>query len=76
MQKKNVKKKANIQSVLMYTSLDIDKDCDLLHDRPVLSTWKTPHDKQKQKLSSLQSKSAHESGAGARRQDGPTDSHL
>jgi hypothetical protein len=30
----------------MYISLDIDKDCDLLQDRPVLSAGKTPHDKQ------------------------------
>jgi hypothetical protein len=30
----------------MYTSLDTDKDCDLLHDRPVFSTGRTPHDKQ------------------------------
>jgi len=27
-------------------SLDTDKDCDLLHDRPVLSTGRTPCDKQ------------------------------
>jgi hypothetical protein len=29
----------------MYILLDIDKDCDLLHDRPVLSTGRMPHDK-------------------------------
>jgi len=27
----------------MLISLDIGKDCDLLHDRPVLSTGRTPH---------------------------------
>jgi hypothetical protein len=27
----------------MYTSLDKDKDCDLLHDRPVLSTGRAPY---------------------------------
>jgi len=32
--------------VCMYISLDTDKDCDLLHDRPVLSTGRTPHEKQ------------------------------
>jgi hypothetical protein len=31
--------------------LHIEKDCDLLHDRPVLSTGRTPHDEQKQELS-------------------------
>jgi len=30
----------------MYMSFDTDKDCDLLHDRPVLSSGRTPHDKQ------------------------------
>jgi len=30
----------------MYLLLDIDKDFDLLHDRPVLSTGRTPNDKQ------------------------------
>jgi hypothetical protein len=28
------------------TSSNTDKDCELLHDRPVLSTGRTPHDKQ------------------------------
>jgi len=30
----------------MYISLDTEKHCDLLHDRPVLSTGRTPHVKQ------------------------------
>jgi len=30
----------------MYISLDADRDCDLLHDRPVMSTERTLHDKQ------------------------------
>jgi hypothetical protein len=34
------------QNVHIYVSLDTDKDCDLLHVRPVLSTGRTPHDKQ------------------------------
>jgi len=29
--------------------LDTDKDCDLSHDRPVLSTGRTPPDKQDRK---------------------------
>jgi len=31
----------------MHISLDTNKDCDLLEDRPVLSTWRMPHDKHK-----------------------------
>jgi hypothetical protein len=30
----------------MCISLETDKDCDLLQDRPILSTDRTPHDKQ------------------------------
>jgi hypothetical protein len=30
----------------MYIVLDTDKDHSLLHDRPVLLTWRMPHDKQ------------------------------
>jgi hypothetical protein len=30
----------------MYISLETDKDCDLLDDRPVLSTGRTTHEKQ------------------------------
>jgi len=33
----------------MYILLNTDKDCDLLQDRPVLSTGRTPHDKQNRK---------------------------
>jgi len=29
----------------MYRLLDAGKDCDLLHDRPVLLTGRMPHDK-------------------------------
>jgi len=42
---KNVKKQTT-QSVHMCVLFGIDKDCDLLHDRPVLSTGRMPHDKQ------------------------------
>lgn len=31
----------------MHISLDTDKDCDFVQDRPVLSTGRTPHDEQK-----------------------------
>jgi len=48
-----------------YMSLDTDMDCDLLHDRPVLSTGRTPHDKKKKKLVT--------SPRGAQRQDGRTE---
>jgi hypothetical protein len=30
----------------MFILVDTDKDCDLLQDRPVLSTGRIPHDKQ------------------------------
>jgi len=30
----------------MYISLDTNKDCDLLHNKPVLSTGRTPNEKQ------------------------------
>jgi hypothetical protein len=33
------------QNVYIYKSLDTDKHCDLLHDRPVLSIGKTPHNR-------------------------------
>jgi len=29
----------------MYISHDTDKDCNLLQDRPILLTWRIPHDK-------------------------------
>jgi len=50
----------------MYISLDTDKDSDLLHDRPVLSTGRTPNDKKKATLLVM-------SFGGVRRQDGLTD---
>jgi len=33
--------------IYMYTSLETVKDCNLLHDRHVLSTGRTPHYKEK-----------------------------
>jgi hypothetical protein len=41
---KNIYKET--QNVHMYISPDTDTDCDLLHDRPVLWTGRSPRDKQ------------------------------
>jgi hypothetical protein len=53
--------------VRMHILLDTDKDCDLLHDRPVLSTGRTPHDKQNRTCLVVMSP------GGVQRQDGRTD---
>jgi len=59
----------------MYTSLETDKDCDLLPNGPVLPTGSTPHDKQNRNCLDYSPKSGHESQKGSmpRREDGRTD---
>jgi len=71
------------QNVHMYISLDTDKDCDLLHERPVLSTGRTPHDKQNRScLDHNQNLVMSPGGANCQdgrtdgRTDRPTDRHL
>jgi hypothetical protein len=60
--------------VCMYVCMCITntyKDCDTLHDRPILSTGRTPHDKQNH------DKNLVMSSAGAQRQEAwPTDRQL
>jgi len=52
----------------MYLLLDIDMNCDLLHNRPLLLTGRTPHDKQNRNCLNLVM-----SLRGAQIQDGLTD---
>jgi hypothetical protein len=52
--------------------LDTDKDCDLLHDRWVLSTGRTPHNKQNWKYLDFNQNMVMSPG-GARRQAWLTD---
>jgi hypothetical protein len=40
------KKRKKLKTVHTYISLDTDKECDLLHVRPVLSTGRTPHEEE------------------------------
>jgi hypothetical protein len=57
------------QNVHVYISLNTDKDCDLLHDRPVLSAGRTPNDEQS--LNCLDyNQNLVMSPRGAQRQDG------
>jgi len=56
----------------MYISLDRDKDCHLLHDRPILSTGRPPHDKQNSNCLDYNPNLVMSPG-GARRQDWLTD---
>jgi len=56
----------------MYISLGTDKDCDVLHDRPVLSTGRTPHDKQNRNCLDYNQNLVMSPG-GARSQDGLSD---
>jgi hypothetical protein len=56
------------QNVHVYILLDTDKDCDLLHDRPFLSTGRTPHDKQNRNCLDY-SQNLFMSPGGAQRQD-------
>jgi hypothetical protein len=73
-QKKNEENK-NVDKNSKYTFVYVantGKDCDLLHDRPVLSTGRTPHDTKPQL--SWQPDSGHEP-RGAECQDGLNDYH-
>jgi len=56
----------------MYILLNTDKDCDLLQDRPVLSTGRTPHDKQNRSCLDY-NQNLVISPRGAQRQDWLTD---
>jgi len=51
-----------------------DKDCGLLYDRPILSSGRTPHDKQNRNCLRLQPKYGLESQRdwAPRRTDGPS----
>jgi len=55
--------------------LDGDEDCDLLHDTPVLSTGRTPHDKQNRSCHDYNQNPVMSTG-GDQRQEGPTDRQL
>jgi hypothetical protein len=57
----------------VYTSLDTDKDCNLLRDRPVLSAGRTLHDKQNCYCLEY-NQNLIMSPRGAQRPDGLTDS--
>jgi len=58
------------QNVHMYTLLDTYNDCDLLHDRSVLSIGRTPTDKQNNCLDHNQIWSRVQSPKRAQRQRG------
>jgi hypothetical protein len=59
----------------MYILLDTDKECDPFHDRPVLSTGKTPHEKQNHSCLNYDQNLVM-SPEGARREDGLTDRQM
>jgi hypothetical protein len=56
----------------MYMLLDTEKDCDLLHDRPILSTGRASHDKQNRNCLNYSQKWVTIPG-GTQRQDGRTE---
>jgi hypothetical protein len=56
----------------MYLFIGTEKDCDLLQDRPVLSSGKMPHDRQNHNCLQY-NQNLVVSPRGAQRQDGLTD---
>jgi hypothetical protein len=58
--------------IYIYISLDTDKDCDLLQDRPTLSTGRAPHDEQTRKCLEYNQNLVMSHG-GARRQENLSD---